>query len=97
VDDLDRSHTISQSIETPTGSFWHGILHRREGDFSNSKYWFRRAGKAPFSLPGYDPLTFVDRVSQARGEDPDELVERQRAEWAALFAYCATESVARSQ
>ena len=43
-DFLDISHTISQSIETPTGSFWHAIMHRREGDFSNAKYWYRRVG-----------------------------------------------------
>ncbi len=44
-DYLDESHTISQGIDTPTGSFWHAIMHRREGDFSNSKYWFRRVGR----------------------------------------------------
>lgn len=43
-DFLDESHTISQSIDTPTGSFWHGIMHRREPDYSNAKYWFRRTG-----------------------------------------------------
>ena len=43
-DFLDKSHQISQSIPTPTGSFWHGIMHRREGDFWNSKYWFRQVG-----------------------------------------------------
>ncbi|MGB1126733.1 MAG: hypothetical protein ACPG4Q_16145, partial [Phycisphaeraceae bacterium] len=32
VDELDRSHEYSQSIHTPTGSFWHAIMHRREGD-----------------------------------------------------------------
>ncbi len=41
-DFLDESHTISQEIHTTTGSFWHAIMHRRERDYSNSKYWFRK-------------------------------------------------------
>jgi hypothetical protein len=45
--DLDKSHAVSQSIETPIGSYWHGIMHRREGDFWNANYWFRRVGKHP--------------------------------------------------
>jgi hypothetical protein len=44
---LDESHTISQSIETETGSFWHAIMHRREGDFSNAKYWYARCRNHP--------------------------------------------------
>lgn len=44
-DFLEASHTIVQAVETPTGSLWHAILHRREGDFDNAKYWYRRAGQ----------------------------------------------------
>lgn len=41
---LDESHTISQGIGSPTGSFLHGVMHRQEPDYSNAKYWFRRVG-----------------------------------------------------
>ena len=46
-DYLDESHTLSQGVDTPTGSYWHVIMHRREPDFSNAKYWFRRVGAHP--------------------------------------------------
>jgi hypothetical protein len=44
---LDESHRISQSIGNPTGSFWHGIMHRLEPDAWNSQYWFDRVGAHP--------------------------------------------------
>jgi len=76
---LDESHTLSQEIETPTGSFWHAILHRREGDYGNSRYWFRRVGSHPIFPalneaamtagwpvgPRWNPVALVDAVEQA--------------------------------
>ncbi|MFP6602518.1 MAG: hypothetical protein VB862_08315 [Pirellulaceae bacterium] len=46
-DFLDQSHQISQHIKSTSGSFWHAIMHRREGDFSNGKYWFRKVPEHP--------------------------------------------------
>ena len=46
-DDLDASHTLSQALPDRLGSWLHGAMHRREGDYANSKYWFRKVGAPP--------------------------------------------------
>ena len=52
---LDESHRISQGVNSPTGSYWHGIMHRHEGDISNSHYWYERVGQHPVleAIGGY--------------------------------------------
>ncbi len=97
-DYLDESHTISQSIDTTSGSYWHAIMHRREGDFSNSKYWLRRVGKHPvIGLVGeqlgqqYDPFAFVDeceKVVHGKAGDQAHCLDVQQREWETLFDYC---------
>ena len=46
-DFLDESHKAAQQLETPNGCYWHAIMHRREGDFFNSKYWLARCANHP--------------------------------------------------
>ncbi len=42
---LDEAHGIVQRVPSQEGSFWHGIMHRREPDAGNAAYWFRRVGR----------------------------------------------------
>jgi hypothetical protein len=62
-DHLDEAHAIVQDMNTPDAAMLHAIIHRREPDYFNSKYWWRRVGQHPsFEL-------LAKRVS--------ELLERQ--------------------
>ncbi|MBD3674842.1 MAG: hypothetical protein HUJ26_15100 [Planctomycetaceae bacterium] len=71
-DFLEPSHQFSQSLEgegvDANGDYWHGIMHRREPDFGNSKYWFRRVGTHPcFTRLAEEACKLVKRY------DDDEL------------------------
>ena len=87
VDALDSAHAVFQDDHSPEGSYWHGMLHRREGDFWNSKYWLQRAGRiaALKGIPNFDPVAFVGRCERASGQDPEELLSLQRTEWEHLM------------
>jgi hypothetical protein len=101
-DFLDESHRLSQEIETPDGSFWHAIMHRREPDADNSKYWWRRVGKHPvldslrdqspaLGYPFTTPAAFVDHCERHRdtASPEEELAQRvQLLEWQLIFDWC---------
>lgn len=47
-DDLDGAHHLCQAHEGhPECDYVHALLHRREGDFANAKYWFLEVGSHP--------------------------------------------------
>jgi hypothetical protein len=44
------SHGIVQQYDSDAAASWiHAVLHKIEGDRSNSLYWYRRAGKTGFA------------------------------------------------
>jgi hypothetical protein len=71
-DFYDESHAYSQSIEgqgpNHTGDYWHAILHRREPDYGNARYWFRHVGRHPVF-----PEIARDVRSMRLGSTPDKL------------------------
>ena len=84
---LDESHHISQQIPTPTGSYWHAIMHRREPDFSNAKYWFRKVGEHSIFASLYEA---TGHIVAAQPEDPagSFLAEHDRWNPAAFVDEC---------
>lgn len=44
---LKEAHDLVHHFETADGEYWHGIMHRMEGDAYNAGYWFRRVGQHP--------------------------------------------------
>jgi hypothetical protein len=40
--DWDASHKIAQDYSDPMANWIHAVLHKIEGDSSNSRYWYAR-------------------------------------------------------
>ncbi len=94
VDDLDAAHRICQRHEgEPTFDYWHAMLHRREGDFGNSRYWYRRAAAHELLRDQNRwrlTIALLDEVEKAQGQATTDatLIERQRLEWWTLWEWC---------
>ena len=79
-DFLDESHTLSQEIETTDGAYWHAIMHRREPDYGNAKYWFRRVGRHPV----FEPLAAQAHdlaMTEGKNLDPAARFLAAQTEW----------------
>ncbi len=43
ADDWHAAHEIAQSHSDPMANWLHAVLHKIEGDESNSQYWYARS------------------------------------------------------
>lgn len=106
VGELDRAHRICQDIDQPEGSWWHAIVHRLEGDFWNSRYWYRRVGThSAWPIVAElahqaglrtrtSAVSLVDLAEQGGCGSPnsEEYRSWSLCEWAGLFRYCYEEA-----
>jgi hypothetical protein len=91
---LDESHRLSQETDTPEGSYWHGIMHRREPDYANAKYWFRRVPQHPIHA------ALAQRAAElAQQSDLDEPARflRDLTSWDAFRFVDLCEAIARGR
>ena len=110
---LKESHDLLHRFATCDGAYWHGIMHRMEGDPFNADYWFyrtvghpaypavhREAAKLGYRANDaeWDPFAFV-RFCEASVRSKDDALSKlvQLAEWRVLFEYCAAPAPARAE
>ena len=97
VGDLHASHELSQDDPSAIASLLHGVMHRREGDFGNSLYWFNRCrsielrdageGYSPDGLTEEYQRAFDARGGQLKpraGADVEAIAEASWQEWRAI-------------
>jgi hypothetical protein len=72
-DHLDAAHRVVQDLPQREAAWIHAIMHRREPDYWNSKYWWRRVGAPP-------------AFSQLAAEVRELLAREKRSDLAAQLA-----------
>jgi hypothetical protein len=66
-DHFEAAHQLAQDEENADGSLLHAIIHRREPDLSNARYWLRRVGN---THPSFGCITGKVKIAlMGMGED----------------------------
>ena len=65
-DEWDASHKIVQEMHSNHSNWIHAVLHKIEGDASNSKYWYARCSLAnydDFEIPNEELLHILQYIN----------------------------------
>ncbi|OCF35851.1 hypothetical protein I316_02344 [Kwoniella heveanensis BCC8398] len=80
-DDIHHCHLIAQDNEgDPTANLLHATLHRREGDYWNSKYWWSNVRSHPLISSSSAAKSFVDACEVAGKQAQDEKRQKKLRE-----------------
>ncbi|HZE99023.1 MAG TPA: hypothetical protein VE981_18600 [Planctomycetota bacterium] len=78
-DDLDGCHTIAQDLDDAHGAYLHGVLHRREPDYGNAAYWFRKVGA--HALFPHLRVASLELLAEAPASDPYKKAIEGTSDW----------------
>jgi hypothetical protein len=77
-DFVSDAHFISEDIPTPTGDYWHALVHRREPDFDSAAYYFERVGRHPVFGPLRDEAA---QLAAAADLEPEARFLAEQPQW----------------
>ena len=66
--DWDGAHKCVDQLSDPESMRVHAYLHRKEGDSSNARYWYSRAGHAPSTASLEEEWTAIAQTLLKAGE-----------------------------
>jgi hypothetical protein len=92
---IDRAHEIVQNGKRGVEAYIHGVVHRLEGDYWNSKYWFRQVQDA--SLLKKIGEEIIDSLKDPLSDSPswqiaskNKLIHSNQFQFEALVDICET-------